>query len=173
MVEYGTVVCPTMNTACVSHNYFCPWDNRTAIVSNLTSLRSAGVTMIVGTDAGIPLCHFERYVDGLTVLRDAGYTCREIIASATSIAAEACGLEKETGRLSKGMAADLIAVPGNPLEDIESLGSPSFVMARGREHELTPIQPLIESHAVEAVKIAERLRKGAGLPIAFRPAVKA
>lgn len=69
MVEYGTVVCPTMNTACVQHNYFCPWDSRVAIVANLTSLRKAGVTMVVGTDAGIPLCHFERYVDGLTVLR--------------------------------------------------------------------------------------------------------
>jgi hypothetical protein len=41
--------------------------------------------MIVGTDAGIPLCHFERYADGLTVLADAGYTRREIIASATDI----------------------------------------------------------------------------------------
>ena len=54
-------------------------DSRKAIVQNLSSLSTAGVKMIVETDAGIPLCHFERYVDGLTVLEDAGYTTREIL----------------------------------------------------------------------------------------------
>lgn len=36
-------------------------------------------------------------------------------------------------------------------------------MARGKEHKLTPIAPVVESAAVEAVKIVTRLRKGAGL----------
>ena len=169
MVEYDIAVCPTMNTACVSHNYFCPWDNRAAIVSNLSSLRKAGVKMIVGTDAGIPLCHFERYVDGLTVLHDAGYTPREIIASATSLPASICGLASETGKIAPGMAADLAAFEGNPLESVEAFGKPVFVMARGKEHLLTPIAEVIESAAVEVVKIVERLRSGAGLPLAFRP----
>jgi len=157
-----------MNTACVSHNYFCPWDSRAAIVANLSSLRKAGVKMIVGTDAGIPLCHFERYIDGLTVLADAGYTTGQIIASATTIAAEVCGLAKETGQIRSGFAADLAAFEGNVLEDVTAFGRPVFVMARGKEHQLTPIAPIVESAAVEVVKIVERLRKGAGLPIAFR-----
>jgi imidazolonepropionase-like amidohydrolase len=171
MVKHGIAVCPTMNTACVDHNYFCPWDNRAAVVGNLTSLRQAGVRMIVGTDAGIPLCHFERYVDGLTVLRDAGYSTREILASATETAAEVCGLAGETGAIRRGLAADLLAVGGNPLERIEDCARVVFVMARGREHVPTPIAAVSESAALEAVGIAERLRKGAGLPVEFREVV--
>jgi cytosine/adenosine deaminase-related metal-dependent hydrolase len=157
-----------MNTACVEHNYFCPWDSRQAIVSNLTSLRRAGVKMIVGTDAGIPLCHFERYADGLTVLADAGYTNREIIASATDIAAGVCGLSEETGKLHPGMVADMVALGGNPLEDIHAFERPVFVMARGKEHKLTPIAPVADGATAAAKEIAERLRKGAGLPPEFR-----
>ena len=156
-----------MNTACVEHNYFCPWDSRQAIVSNLTSLRQTGVKMIVGTDAGIPLCHFERYADGLTVLADAGYTNREIIASATDIAASVCGLSSETGKLHSGMAADLVGFEGNPLEDIHAFSKPVFVMARGKEHKLTPIAPVADGAMATAKEIAERLRKGAGLPAQF------
>jgi cytosine/adenosine deaminase-related metal-dependent hydrolase len=156
-----------MNTACVEHNYFCPWDSRQAIVSNLTSLRKAGVNIIVGTDAGIPLCHFERYADGLTVLADAGYTPREIIASATDIAAGVCGLSDETGKLHPGFAADLVAFKGNPLKDIHAFGKPTFVMARGKEHILTPIAPVVESAVTAAIEIMERLRKGAGMAPSF------
>ena len=123
--------------------------------------------MIVGTDAGIPLCHFERYADGLTVLADAGYTNREIIGSATDIAASVCGLGSETGKLHSGMAADLVAFEGNPLEDIHAFSKPIFVMARGKEHELTPIAPVADRAMATAKEIAERLRKGAGLPAQF------
>ena len=74
--------------------------------------------IIVGTDAGIPLCHFERYADGITVLADAGYTPREIIASATDIAAGVWELSDETGKLHPGLAADLVAFNANPLKDV-------------------------------------------------------
>ena len=105
IVERDIAVCPTMNTvssatyseclvcadlcydsqACTEHCYFCPWDAREAIIANLRALRQAGARMIVGTDAGIPLCFFERYADGLSVLQDAGYTAREVIHSATKV----------------------------------------------------------------------------------------
>lgn len=152
-----------MNTACVEHNYFCPWDSRKAIVSNLTALRDVGVKIIVGTDAGIPLCFFERYADGLTVLADAGYTTREIIAAATDVAASVCGLSKETGKIAPGLAADMAAFEGNPLEDVQAFFEPRFVMARGREHKLTPIAKLGEGAGAEAAATVARLRKGAGM----------
>jgi imidazolonepropionase-like amidohydrolase len=123
--------------------------------------------MVVGTDAGIPLCHFERYADGLTVLADAGYTPREIIASATDIAAGVCGLSDETGKLHPGFAADLVAFKGNQLTDIHAFGKPTFVMARGKEHILTPIAPVVESAVTAAIEIVERLRKGAGMAPSF------
>ncbi|KAF9878394.1 amidohydrolase [Colletotrichum karsti] len=165
MVEYDIAVCPTMNTACVEHNYFCPWDSRKAIVSNLTQLRSAGVKMIVGTDAGIPLCRFERYFDGLTVLADAGYTVREIIASATSIPASICGLANETGRIASGFSADLAAFEGDVLGKggVLAFGKPKFVMARGQVHKLQEITE-VGDVAKQAQDTVRALRKGAGLP---------
>ncbi|MBB6405974.1 hypothetical protein [Arthrobacter sp. AZCC_0090] len=42
--------------------------------------------------AGIALANFQRLVDGLSVLADAGMTLSEIILSATDVAAEASGL---------------------------------------------------------------------------------
>lgn len=154
-----------MNTACVEHNYFCPWDSRKAIVSNLTQLRDAGVKMIVGTDAGIPLCRFERYHDGLTVLADAGYTVREIIASATSIPAAVCGLTEETGKIAPGFSADLAAFQGDVLgkDGVLAFGRPKLVMARGRVHELQEIAE-VGDVAKEAQDTVRKLRKGAGLP---------
>ncbi|KAK6072782.1 amidohydrolase [Seiridium cupressi] len=161
-VDGNIAVCPTMNTACISQCYFCPWDERPAIVDNLEKMREIGIRLVTGTDSGIGLCRFERYADGLTVLADAGYTSREIIAASTEAAAEVCGLERETGRLEGGFAADLAAFAGNPLEDVTAYREPRFVMALGREHELSPIEPLgdIKEKADLTLKL---LREGAGI----------
>lgn len=162
LVDRGIAVCPTMNTACTSHTYFCPWDAREAIIENLRKMRAAGVKLIAGTDSGIGLCRFERYADGLEALADAGYTPAEVAVMATESAAEACRLSDETGRLMPGLSADIAAFEGNPLADITAYARPAFVMARGSEHKLTPIAPLgdIKKKADETFKI---LREGSGL----------
>jgi imidazolonepropionase-like amidohydrolase len=54
------------------------------------------------------------------------------LKSATSQPALALGVEAETGSVSEGLVADLIAVQGNPLEDIGSLRRVVFVMRNGR-----------------------------------------
>lgn len=162
IVEKGIAVCPTMNTACSQDCYFCPWDVRENLMSNLSSLRKAGARTIIGTDAGIRLCHFERYADGLAVMVDAGYTNRQIIHSATAGAAFECGLQGITGKLLPGMDADLAAFEGNPLEDIKAFLKPTFVMARGRRHTLTPIAPLGDV-SEEIQEIYRTLRRAAGL----------
>lgn len=116
---------------------------------------------MIGTDSGIGLCRFERYADGLTVLADAGYTNRELIAAATDVAAEVCGLSSETGKLEPGLSADMVAFAGNPLEDVKAFFEPQFVMARGREHELTPIAPIGDTSEAAALTL-KLLRQGAG-----------
>lgn len=141
IVANDIAVCPTMNSACAHDSYFCPWDHRETVLKNLASLRSVGARTIIGTDAGIGLCRFERYADGLLVMQEAGYTAREIIHGATDGAALECGLAAETGRLEEGLAADLAAFRGNPLEDLNSFFHPTFVMANGRRHTLRPITP--------------------------------
>ncbi|KAJ3863275.1 hypothetical protein EV359DRAFT_82535 [Lentinula novae-zelandiae] len=161
LVAQNIAVCPTMNTACMEKDYFCPWDTRETVLKNLSSLREHGVQIVVGTDNGIVACPFERYADGLSVLVEAGFTLREVITSATEKASEVCGLASVTGKLLSGMSADIVAFAGNPLESVESFLNPRFVMARGREHALTPIPTVDNSHV--ASDVSKMLRKGAGL----------
>ena len=60
-----------------------------------------------------------------------GMTPAEAIQSATIVSAELLGWEDRVGRIAPGMYADIIAVNGNPLEDIEELEDVDFVMKGG------------------------------------------
>lgn len=92
--------------------------------------RKWGVRIAFGTDAGV----FEhgRNAEELALMRKGGMSDREVLASATSFAAEVLGLEKEIGRLAPGFSADIVAVKGNPLADVSVLEKVDWVMVRGR-----------------------------------------
>jgi imidazolonepropionase-like amidohydrolase len=60
-----------------------------------------------------------------------GMSLLEAIHSATAVAAQALGLENETGRIAPGLAADLVAVVGEAAERIQALGDFRLVLARG------------------------------------------
>ena len=74
------------------------------------------------------------------------------LLSATSKPAEAMGLDSLIGTVESVKEADLIAVRGNPLEDIRSLASTALVMKAG-----TVIPP--SSRRVTRAKVAENVRK--------------
>lgn len=61
-----------------------------------------------------------------------GMTNFEAIQSATILAAELLGIDKTTGRIDKGYDADLVLLPGNPLEEIRYLQDALFVMSNGQ-----------------------------------------
>ena len=61
-----------------------------------------------------------------------GMTNFEAIQSATVLAAELLGIDKTTGRIDKGYDADLVLLPGNPLEEIRYLQDALFVMSNGQ-----------------------------------------
>lgn len=62
----------------------------------------------------------------------AGQSPKDAIVSATTRAAEALFLADSVGDLAAGKLADIIAVQGNPLEDITALGRVGFVMKDGK-----------------------------------------
>ena len=61
-----------------------------------------------------------------------GMPARDAIVAATSGAARAIGVGGEVGSIEPGKRADLIAVPGNPLDHIDALQRVGFVMPGGR-----------------------------------------
>ncbi len=60
-----------------------------------------------------------------------GMTNAEAIQSATTVAAELFGIQNKTGRIVPGYEADIVIVPGNPLEDIRALQDALIVMSNG------------------------------------------
>jgi imidazolonepropionase-like amidohydrolase len=61
-----------------------------------------------------------------------GMTPMAALRSATVVAAELLGWEDRVGSLAPGRYADLIAVPGDPLDDLGLLAAVPFVMQGGR-----------------------------------------
>jgi imidazolonepropionase-like amidohydrolase len=91
-----------------------------------------GVPIAAGTDAGTPLNPHGTMVPELALMVKAGLAPLAAIHAATGAAACALGLEHETGRVAAGLAADLLAVAGDPTERIEALDDVRLVIAQGR-----------------------------------------
>jgi imidazolonepropionase-like amidohydrolase len=92
------------------------------------ALRS-GVKMPLGTDA-VAGAHGQNARE-IIVRVEAGQPARDALVGATSLAAESLGLGSRVGTLAPGFEADVIAVTGNPLEDITRTRDVVFVMKGG------------------------------------------
>lgn len=91
---------------------------------------AAGLRMPLGSDAaGFRL---GRNAEELVMRTAAGQKPMDAIISATSLAAESLRMEKTIGTLAPGYEADLIAVPGDPLQDITAVQRVTFVMKGGK-----------------------------------------
>jgi imidazolonepropionase-like amidohydrolase len=100
----------------------------------LRNMVHAGVRLIAGTDAGIDQTDFQGLAATLETMVGLGeMTAAQALDAATRAAAEALGLGGEIGTLEVGKRADLIAVRGNPLEDVRSLREVKAVMRDGRQ----------------------------------------
>ena len=88
------------------------------------------VPIAFGTDAGV-FAH-GRNAGEFALMRAQGMSDRQALASATTVAAKALEMENEIGRLAPGYSADIIAVDGNPLDDVTVLEKVDFAMVRGR-----------------------------------------
>lgn len=86
--------------------------------------RRAGVVAAMGTDAGTPFNPHGANPGELARLVEAGYPPVQALQAATSVAARTLGLENELGTIAPGKIADLIAVSGNPVDDVALLADP-------------------------------------------------
>ena len=92
----------------------------------------AGVRIAFGTDSGVSP-HGDN-ADEFVFMVETGMSPAEAIRSATLNAAELLGVSDRAGRLAPGHWADVIAVEGNLLADVSTLGDVAFVMKAGHVH---------------------------------------
>ena len=97
---------------------------------NFAKAVRAGVKVAFGTDAAV-IPHGEN-AEEFSLMVDAGMSPAEAIRTATVNAAELLELDDELGTLEAGKIADLIAVDGNPLEDISILERVIVVIRDGK-----------------------------------------
>ena len=137
MVKQGTWYCPTIS---VYYTDWAPADtpagqrDRLRASAHEVSFRKAlkaGVKIVFGTDmGGIPWT--EPIAQEFPRMVDLGMPPADAIVSATSRAADMLDMSGQIGVIAPGAYADIIAVPGDPLQDIKQLGNVQFVMKDGK-----------------------------------------
>ena len=99
------------------------------IKDTFTRAHKAGVKIAFGTDTGVS-AHGDNAQE-FALMVDGGMSPMEAIQSATITAADLLFETDNLGQIAPGMLADIVAVDGNPLEDITLLQNISFVMKDG------------------------------------------
>jgi imidazolonepropionase-like amidohydrolase len=104
------------------------------LIERLKRAYKSGVKIAFGSDIMVDIDNETRgevalsYIDSFV---EAGIQTMDIIKIMTVSPAELLGISNIRGAIAKGMCADLIAVDGNPFEDIQKLKNISFVMKSG------------------------------------------
>lgn len=136
-VKQGTYWCPTMLVT----EYVAP--GRAAAgaeiwMKMLPMLRTAvgkaakaGLKIAMGTDAGgFPWTMNQ--AGELKLMVEAGMPPMQALKAATSVAADLLDQEENLGSIESGKLADIIAVPGDPLQDMAVMEKVNFVMKDGK-----------------------------------------
>jgi imidazolonepropionase-like amidohydrolase len=93
-----------------------------------------GVNIAFGTDTGVS--PHGRNAEEFALMVDAGMTPAAAIRAATVSAATLLGRADTVGTIEAGKDADIIAVRGDPLQNVRLLENVGFVMKHGRVHKL-------------------------------------
>jgi imidazolonepropionase-like amidohydrolase len=97
-----------------------------------TALKN-GIRTALGTDAAMPyVTHYGTWKELKLHVRYGGTTNRQAIMHATKSNSEILGIDKEVGTLESGKYADFIVVDGDPIENLNYLGSPYMVVKNGQ-----------------------------------------
>jgi imidazolonepropionase-like amidohydrolase len=124
-LAHGTYWCPTLSGP-ERH----PGPRLDSIHKYLNRAYKAKVPIVMGTDASGWTTNEARELE--YYVTKAGLTPMDAIKTATLNAARLLRVEDKLGQIQKGYIADIIAVKGNPLEDISLLQQVDFVMKEGK-----------------------------------------
>lgn len=144
MLKHGTYYVPTFalvevyKKALEKPYDMPPWRLRKqklcieAMPKSLMKAYKAGVKIATGPDYfGAPLRAHGDNAEELIVMVQYGMKPMDVLVGATKNGAECIGIEKTVGTLTPGMTADIIALDGNPLEDIQAVKRVAYVMKEG------------------------------------------
>ena len=101
------------------------------VVKNIQKLNGMGAKIGIGTDCGTFRELFGRYSDELKNIASAGISNYDTLRMATVVNADIIDMTEKIGTIEKGKYADIIAVEGNPLENIEVMDRVAMVMKGG------------------------------------------
>lgn len=88
-----------------------------------------GVKIAFGTDAGV-YAHGRNWLEFVYMV-EGGMPAMETIRAATVHAADLLGMSDQLGSIEKGKWADIVAVEGDPIKDVQAMGRMRFVMKNG------------------------------------------
>lgn len=110
-------------------------DYHAIIVERLKRAYKVGTPVAFGTDVVFLKEGEDRgtlSIEFISSFVEAGVPAKLILQAMTVNAARLMGMEKERGTIAPGFAADIVATPANPLENIDAVRRVSFVMKGGR-----------------------------------------
>ncbi len=140
MKTRGVALCPTLAAGNAIYQYrgwkkggTNPGNEPAGITNKRKSFKmaiDAGVTICMGGDAGV-FKHGDNAIE-MELMVDYGMKSIDVLKSATSINADVFGYSDTIGRIKEGLLADIIAVEGDPTQDIRNLRKIVLVIKGGK-----------------------------------------
>jgi imidazolonepropionase-like amidohydrolase len=130
----GAYWCPTLSAGEYFNAEGAPPQAARRLEIEYAALKRAhesGLKIVLGTDTGSMPWDFNQAKEFEFLVKKAGFSPMDAIRAGTSVAAELLDQSNQIGTLKPGMLADIVAIPGDPLEDITTLQQVTFVMKDG------------------------------------------